>query len=433
VIDALGQVQRLAAERDLRIHCTMPIPPCVVDPADYPHVQFGQCAVGTDQAEYAVDPRGRLKLCTLQKDTIGSLLESSLGDLLARGEAQRFRDAIPAFCRPCPHRQTCMGGCRAAAQWVCGRVDELDPFIAQHVRPRHSTAGRSPAAARADEQGGIRVDPWFDLVYHVLAHLSVEPSDASSLYEPRYIQAMGAQLSASGAGRTLVEDATLMASLYVQCGQGHRLHAWPLLHASVEEFLAGATAGFGQLAWDDIRRQDLAATMQSSLGMPLIELFRLALAEEWEGGYGQAWRQTILPKASAYRPVFASHLSEIGDSLAQIGSARWVLSYPMGRHGRLLSFANDAPTVVVGVADPDSGVDEWFPLMQGCHELFVHRAQAAVPCEGAFSTVRGRPGYEAFGRCEDAALRMGEEFFGGTRWQGAYRAWRSSVAPLAGT
>ena len=40
---------------------------------------------------------------------------------------------IPAFCEACPHREGCLGGCGAAAEWVFGRADELDPFLAQHV------------------------------------------------------------------------------------------------------------------------------------------------------------------------------------------------------------------------------------------------------------------------------------------------------------
>jgi len=111
----------------------MPIPPCMADESEYPGIRVGQCSVGTDQAEYAVDPRGRLKLCTLQKEPIGSLSETGLQELIALGTAERFRAAIPAFCEPCPHRASCLGGCGAAAEWAFGRPDALDPFLAQHI------------------------------------------------------------------------------------------------------------------------------------------------------------------------------------------------------------------------------------------------------------------------------------------------------------
>ena len=133
VLSALRAADRFAGAHDLTIHCTMPIPHCMLDEEVNPNVSFGQCSAGTDQAEYAVDCRGRLKLCPLQKQSIGSLLETPLSDLLAGGAAERFRAAIPAFCEPCPYREGCLGGCGAAAEWIFGQADELDPFLAQHV------------------------------------------------------------------------------------------------------------------------------------------------------------------------------------------------------------------------------------------------------------------------------------------------------------
>ena len=133
VLSALAQANRFAASRGVKIHCTMPIPRCMLDERDFPRVRFGQCSAGTDRAEYAVDPQGRLKLCTLQQRPVGSLLENSLRELIEGESAARFRAAIPSFCEPCPHRAACLGGCGAAAEWVFGRADALDPFLAQHV------------------------------------------------------------------------------------------------------------------------------------------------------------------------------------------------------------------------------------------------------------------------------------------------------------
>ena len=133
ILTALEAAERFAADHDLTTHCTMPIPHCMVDEEAFPHVSFGECSAGTEQAEYAVTPQGRLKLCTLQQGTLGSLLESNLPELLARGGAERFRAAVPAFCEECPHRSGCLGGCGAAAEWVLGSASELDPFLAQHV------------------------------------------------------------------------------------------------------------------------------------------------------------------------------------------------------------------------------------------------------------------------------------------------------------
>lgn len=135
VLAALAEADRFAASRGLQVHCTMPIPRCMLDEREYSHIRFGQCAAGTDRAEYAVDPQGGVKLCTVQRHTMGSLQEQGLRELILGDAPARFRALIPPFCKPCPHRTTCLGGCGAAAEWVFGRADEVDPFLAQHVMP----------------------------------------------------------------------------------------------------------------------------------------------------------------------------------------------------------------------------------------------------------------------------------------------------------
>ena len=133
VLAALAQAQAFAEKHDVAIHCTMPIPFCMVDESEYPRIRFGQCSAGCDEGEYAVDPQGRLKLCTLQQRPLGSLFEHSLSELVGSEAVRSFRSRVPAFCEPCPHRAGCLGGCGAAAEWVFGRPDALDPFLAQHI------------------------------------------------------------------------------------------------------------------------------------------------------------------------------------------------------------------------------------------------------------------------------------------------------------
>jgi radical SAM protein with 4Fe4S-binding SPASM domain len=130
---ALRQAEAFAARHDRQIHCTMPIPFCMVEAGEFPHIQLGQCSVGTEAAEYAVTTQGDLKLCPLQRTSLGSLFKSGFRELVNRGAATRFREQCPEFCRECPHRAACLGGCRAAAEWAFGDAGQLDPFLAQHV------------------------------------------------------------------------------------------------------------------------------------------------------------------------------------------------------------------------------------------------------------------------------------------------------------
>lgn len=127
---AAGQAR---AEAGMDIQVTMPVPPCVVDHADYPAVRFGACPIGTDAQEFALGPRGELRSCTLHGDVIGDARTTSLAELVERPAVRGYRDVTPEFCAPCPHRGTCIGGCGAAAATTLGDARGLDPFVAQHV------------------------------------------------------------------------------------------------------------------------------------------------------------------------------------------------------------------------------------------------------------------------------------------------------------
>ncbi len=131
VLRALGAAQARTPAMDIQV--TMPVPPCVVDHADYPGIRFGMCPVGTDAQEFALGPRGELRACTLHSDVLGDARTTSMAVLVEQPAVRGYRDVTPAFCQPCEHRSTCIGGCGAAAATVLGDARGLDPFVAQHV------------------------------------------------------------------------------------------------------------------------------------------------------------------------------------------------------------------------------------------------------------------------------------------------------------
>ncbi len=132
VIAALEQAQpRARAGQEIQV--TMPVPPCVVEHADYPEIRFGQCPVGTTAQEFALGPRGELRACTLHGESLGDVRTTSLAVLVEQPAVRGYRDVTPDFCAPCSHRDTCIGGCGAAAATVFGDPRGLDPFVAQHT------------------------------------------------------------------------------------------------------------------------------------------------------------------------------------------------------------------------------------------------------------------------------------------------------------
>jgi len=133
IVGALAQGEALAVAHGLDLQVTMPVPPCVIDTADYPSIRFGACPIGTEMQEFALGPRGELRSCTLHTEVIGDARTTSFATLVDAPVVVRYRDTTPEFCAPCPHRKSCLGGCGAAADAVLGDKRGLDPFVAQHV------------------------------------------------------------------------------------------------------------------------------------------------------------------------------------------------------------------------------------------------------------------------------------------------------------
>jgi radical SAM protein with 4Fe4S-binding SPASM domain len=151
LLEALRQASPFG-EAGMRLQVTMPVPQCVVDHAEFPHINFGGCPIGTEMQELALGPRGELKNCTLHTEVIGDARSSSFAELVESKKVMGYRDVTPEFCAPCPYRSSCLGGCGAAAHSVLGEVG-LDPFVAQHV---DETFGDKLRAAR---KGGEKFIP----------------------------------------------------------------------------------------------------------------------------------------------------------------------------------------------------------------------------------------------------------------------------------
>jgi radical SAM protein with 4Fe4S-binding SPASM domain len=135
---ALEVADAAAAEFSFPISCSIPIQPCLVDTSAYSHLGFGFCAAGTDRAYYTLDALGNLRPCNHTPTILGNLLEEPFADLIAPERMAAFVEAVPRFCDPCALRDTCQGGCKAAAQVCYGSLSAEEPFLhcnRTHARP----------------------------------------------------------------------------------------------------------------------------------------------------------------------------------------------------------------------------------------------------------------------------------------------------------
>lgn len=150
LVTALRQAE-VFGEEGMRLQVTMPVPPCVIDTRDFPHITFSSCPIGTEAQELALGPRGELRNCTLHTEVIGDARTTSFAELVTNEIVSRYRDTTPEFCAPCPMKESCIGGCGAAAVSVFGKR-EVDPLVAQHT---DDTFAASLKAARSGQAGFV--------------------------------------------------------------------------------------------------------------------------------------------------------------------------------------------------------------------------------------------------------------------------------------
>ena len=130
--EALRQADEVAARYRAGIAVSVPIPPCLVEPGDHPHLEFCWCPQGGDGSYYTVDPWGRLRPCNHSSRVLGDLRRRDLGEIVGSRRARAFWAGRPSACHACAHplAEQCGGGCRAASDECFATPRCVDPFVA---------------------------------------------------------------------------------------------------------------------------------------------------------------------------------------------------------------------------------------------------------------------------------------------------------------
>jgi radical SAM protein with 4Fe4S-binding SPASM domain len=136
-VDALRRcletADEVAGRLGLRVSCSVPIQPCLIDLEEFEHLRTGFCAAGTSRAYTTVDASGRVRPCNHTATVLGNVWEEPLREILDPARLERFTHAVPGVCSRCALVETCQGGCRAAAEVCVGRLDDPDPFLAANL------------------------------------------------------------------------------------------------------------------------------------------------------------------------------------------------------------------------------------------------------------------------------------------------------------
>ncbi len=114
----------------------VPIPPCVVDRNQYPHVRFAGCAAATNDAYFTLDPLGNIRMCNHSPEILGNILKDHFLTIANCRQATDWVSVKPDFCKPCPGWDRCKAGCRAVVQQMGQPLTELDPWVAECLGDR---------------------------------------------------------------------------------------------------------------------------------------------------------------------------------------------------------------------------------------------------------------------------------------------------------
>jgi pyrroloquinoline quinone biosynthesis protein E len=129
VKEGLRISQEYSEKYGVAIGASIAIPPCLIDPDDYPNVGFGFCAAGTDRAYYTIDPVGNIRPCNHTPTILGNLFEQPLKQIVKSKKLEVFMRAKPQFCSGCKIENDCQGGCKAAAEACYGSLTACEPFL----------------------------------------------------------------------------------------------------------------------------------------------------------------------------------------------------------------------------------------------------------------------------------------------------------------
>jgi radical SAM protein with 4Fe4S-binding SPASM domain len=129
--ESLSAADDAAARYGIPVAVSVPIPPCVVEPADYPHLIFGWCPRGGEKSYYTIGCTGLLRPCNHSSVVLGDLCEQSFAEIVGSRKTREFWQPAPAACLNCKHplAAQCRGGCPAAADECFGTRERMDPLV----------------------------------------------------------------------------------------------------------------------------------------------------------------------------------------------------------------------------------------------------------------------------------------------------------------
>jgi hypothetical protein len=199
-----------------------------------------------------------------------------------------------------------------------------------------------------------------DLVFHALAHLPL--SDHTTLFDPRYLA--WAERLPEETRAPFAEDATVLVRRWALRDAGG-LQFFPILQASIADFLVSARKEFRELRSDDVGSAPALDALRR-VDEALVEILRadLALAAR---EYEAVFAERIRPELAR----FCDPIAALSESLARHLPERIELSSVLGPRGRALG-----ARIVVGAPLAWAEIETATPIVLALHEHLVRTSTA---------------------------------------------------------
>ena len=129
--EAFSAAEEAATKYGVMVAVSVPMPPCLLDPQEYPHLHFGWCPRGSKEAYYTIGQTGLLRPCNHSSVVLGDLRSQGFAEITCAKKVEEFWAPVPDECRKCDHplKDSCRGGCPAAADECYGTRSRIDPIV----------------------------------------------------------------------------------------------------------------------------------------------------------------------------------------------------------------------------------------------------------------------------------------------------------------
>ncbi|HOZ29551.1 MAG TPA: radical SAM protein [Bacteroidales bacterium] len=124
-------INKKAQEFKLRITSNVCTPHCVLNPADYPFIGFGNCPKNSLHFPLTLNSSGDVRVCNHSPVIAGNIFNQHIDEILDSAYVKSWNLNIPEYCRDCKLWDICRGGCRAASEQTGADNSCVDPMIRQ--------------------------------------------------------------------------------------------------------------------------------------------------------------------------------------------------------------------------------------------------------------------------------------------------------------